>query len=61
MVRVVGIEDLIIDRLSASRFWKSQRDSEQANVLFRSFRDQIDIQYLRVRAKKEKVDDILPS
>ncbi len=60
-VRVVGIEDLIIDRLSASKFWKSQRDSEQANALFKSFRAQIDLQYLRERAKQERVDDILPS
>ena len=61
MVKVVGIEDLIIDRLAASKFWKSQRDSEQAKVLFRSFKDQIDLRYLIKRAKQEKVDDILPS
>ena len=61
MVKVVGIEDLIIDRLSASKFWKSQRDSEQAKALFRGFRDQIDLQYLEERAKQEKVADILPS
>jgi hypothetical protein len=60
-VRVVGIEDLIIDRLSASKFWKSQRDSDQANALFKSFRAQLDLQYLRERAKQDKVDDILPS
>src|SRR5712692_9969985 len=60
-VRVVGVEDLIIDRLAAAKFWKSRRDSEQANALFRSFRDQIDLQYLKERAKQEKVDGILPS
>jgi len=60
-VRVVGIEDLIIDRLAAAKFWNSQRDSEQANVLFNSFRKKIDLQYLRERARQERVDDILPS
>ena len=60
-VRVVGIEDLIIDRLAAAKFWNSQRDSEQANALFNSFRKQIDLQYLRERARQERVDDILPS
>jgi hypothetical protein len=59
-VRVVGVEELIIDRLKAAKFWKSGRDSEQAVVLFNGFRDRIDIDYLRARAREEKVDDILP-
>jgi len=59
-VRVVGVEDLIIDRLAAAKFWKSQRDAEQARALFVSFRKQVDLQYLRRRAKEEKVDDVLP-
>ncbi len=32
-VRVIGVEDLIIDRLGAAKFWKSERDSEQASAL----------------------------
>ncbi len=60
-VRVVGVEDLIIDRLAAAKFWKSQRDSDQAIALFKGFRKQIDLQYLRERARQEGVDDILPS
>jgi len=59
-VRVVGVEDLIIDRLAAAKHWKSQRDVEQARALFDGFKKQIDIQYLRKRAKEEKVEDILP-
>src|SRR5437879_6048488 len=59
-VRIVGVEDLIIDRLAAAKFWKSQVDLEQAQALWRGFRKQIDLQYLRRRAKEEKVEDFLP-
>ena len=59
-VVVVGVEELIIDRLRAAKFWKSGRDAEQALVLFNGFTKRIDLDYLRRRAKEEKVDDILP-
>ena len=59
-VRVVGLEELIIDRLRAAKFRTSGRDAEQALVLFSGFRKRIDLDYLRRRAKEEKVDDILP-
>ncbi len=59
LVRIVGVEELIIDRLKAAKFWKSRRDSEQAVVLFNGFRERIDLEYLRKRAREEKVDDVL--
>jgi hypothetical protein len=59
-VRIVGVEDLIIDRLAAAKFWKSQVDLEQAKALWKGFRKQIDLQYLRKRARDEKVEDVLP-
>jgi hypothetical protein len=59
-VRIVGVEDLIIDRLAAAKFSKSQVDFEQAKVLRESFRKQIDLQYLRKRAREEEVEDVLP-
>lgn len=59
-VRVVAVEELIIDRLRAAKFWKSGRDSEQAAVLFKGFKERIDLEYLRKRAEEEKVDDVLP-
>jgi len=59
-VRVVGVEELIIDRLRAAKSWRRGRDAEQALVLFRGFRQSIDLDYLRRRAKEERVDDILP-
>ncbi len=59
-VNIVGVEDLIIDRLEAAKFWKSERDSEQATVLYQVFRGAIDLEYLRKRAAEEGVQDILP-
>ena len=59
-VRIVGVEDLIIDRLAAAKFWKSQVDLEQAKALWKGFRKQIDLQYLRKRAREERVEEVLP-
>jgi predicted nucleotidyltransferase len=58
-VRVVGVEELVLDRLKAAKFWKSGRDAEQALVLLSGFRNRIDFNYLRKRAKEDGVDDIL--
>ncbi len=58
-VRVVGPEDLIIDRLVAAKFWKSERDGEQAFALFNVFRKRLDLPYLRKRGKGENVQDML--
>jgi hypothetical protein len=55
-VRVVGVEDLIIDRLAAAKHWKSTRGEEQARALFHVFAKQMDMKYLRKRATEEKVD-----
>ncbi|HVC27795.1 MAG TPA: hypothetical protein VND40_06500 [Nitrososphaerales archaeon] len=59
-VSVVGVEDLIVDRLVGAKHWKSARDAEQAVVLFNSFEESIDAEYLKRRAREERVDDILP-
>lgn len=58
-VRVIGIEDLIIDRLAAAKFWESARDLERARALLSSFRDRIDRNYLKRTAKKKRVENIL--
>lgn len=58
-VRVVGVEDLIVDRLSAAKFWKSDRDMEQAKALLETFRSSIDFEYLRTTAEKKGIGDSL--
>ena len=57
--RIVGVEELILDRLSAAKFWNIPADYEKARVLYDNFEKQIDKDYLREIAKKKKVDDLL--
>jgi hypothetical protein len=59
MVRVISIEDLIIDRLCACKWWRSQTDCEQARYLIGVYLDRCDRRYLAERARKEEVDDML--
>lgn len=54
-VFVIGIEDLIVDRLCACKFWNSTLDCEQANVLLNTHKDKIDHEYLKNRAEQEEV------
>jgi len=57
--RIVGVEELILDRLSAAKFWNIPADYEKAKVLYENFEKQINKDYLRENAKKKKVDDLL--
>jgi len=57
--RIVAVEELILDRLSAAKFWNILADYEKAKVLYDNFEKQIDKDYLREIAKKKKVDDLL--
>ena len=60
---VIGIEDLVIDRLKACVFWKSEDDCLWAKYLLEKYREEIDLNYLKERAKEDKVvaklEDIL--
>jgi predicted nucleotidyltransferase len=58
-VRVVGIEDLIIDRLNAYVYWKSAHDGVWAQRLMIRHADSIDWTYLRKRARQQGVADAL--
>jgi hypothetical protein len=57
--RIVGVEELILDRLSAAKFWNIPADYEKAKVLYDNFEKQIDKDSLRENAKKKKVYDLL--
>jgi hypothetical protein len=57
--RIVGVEELILDRLSAAKFWNIPADYEKAKVLYDNFEKQINKDYLRENAKKKRVDDLL--
>ena len=58
-VRIIGVEELILDRLSAAKFWNIPADYEKAKVLYDNFKKQTDIDYLEENAKKKKVEDLL--
>ncbi|MGB9873838.1 MAG: hypothetical protein ACPLRS_02595 [Hydrogenobacter sp.] len=52
---VIGVEDLIVDRLNACVFWKSQGDCEIATYLYEKYKEHIDLSYLIQRLKEEQV------
>jgi len=58
-VNVIGVEDLIVDRLAHVKFFNVAGDMEKAKVLYTNFKRQIDENYLREIAKKRGVEDIL--
>ena len=58
-VFIIGVEDLIIDRLAAAKFWKSPADSQWAAKLLALHAQEIDLKYLQEAARREKVADVL--
>ena len=58
-VQIVGVEELILDRLRGAKFRRSARDSEQAAALYSVFKAGLDLEYLRKRAKEDKVDELV--
>jgi predicted nucleotidyltransferase len=55
---VIGIEDLVIDRLNAFRHWKSEIDKEMVELLTRRYRNDLDWPYLEKRAKLPENDTL---
>ncbi len=49
-IYVIGLEDLILDRLSACKFWKSEEDCRMSEFLIRKYLEELDIEYLQNRA-----------
>lgn len=56
---IIGVEDLIVDRLSAAKFWKSSSDAQWAARLLALHIDEIDPNYLLQAAEKAQVEDFL--
>jgi len=53
---MVGLEDLIIDRLNACKHWKSETDCEMATLLVARYREELDRAYLERRAARPEND-----
>lgn len=58
-VSVLGVEDLIVDRLNACVHWDSREACEWARTLIDAYRDRIEWDYLRQRALSEHVEEAL--
>lgn len=58
-VKVIGIEDLIVDRLNSCVHWKYETDCEWASYLLKKFEKDLDLRYLKERAAMEHVDEKL--
>ena len=58
---IIGMEDLLIDRLNAYVHWGSLSDFEQAAMIFSLHRDQLDVGYLEAEAGKQGLLDALES
>jgi len=58
-VYVIGIEDLIIDRMAACSEWKSDTDCKQAYYMLRYYQNRIDFKYLNEKAKQEGLLTVL--
>ena len=48
--RIIGIEDLVIDRLNACKYWKSEIDCEMVELLLARYLKEIDWPYLEKKA-----------
>lgn len=53
---IIGIEDLIIDRLNACKHWKSEIDCEMVELLVNHYFNDIDWPYLEKKAVKPEND-----
>lgn len=58
-VRVIGPEDLVVDRLTAAKFWKARTDLDWAAAVLLLHQDRIDPEYLEQAATREGVSDFL--
>lgn len=58
-VRVVTVEDAIVDRLLAAEYWKSRTDWEQAVLLYEAHAARLHRQILEDRARANDVEEAL--
>ena len=55
---VIGLEDLIIDRMNACKHRQSEVDGEMAELLIVRYRDELDWAYLEKRAARKENDTL---
>jgi hypothetical protein len=55
---IIGLEDLIIDRMNACKHWKSEVDCEMTELLIVRYRGELDWAYLEKRAALPENDTL---
>jgi hypothetical protein len=58
-VRIAVVEDLFVKRLAAAKHWQVEAALEEAYLLWRDYRDRMDVAYLDKQARTYKVVDLL--
>jgi hypothetical protein len=53
---IIGIEDLIIDRLCACKYWKSEIDCEMVELFMKRYRSDLDWSYLEKKAVLPEIE-----
>ena len=56
--RIIGIEDLMIDRLNACKHWKSEIDCEMVELLAKKYFNELDWSYLEEKATRPENDSL---
>lgn len=55
-VYVISIEDIIMDRLRASLYWKESESKEWGMKLLANYYDELDIQYMKTVGAESKIE-----
>lgn len=58
-VQIAVVEDLFIKRLAAAKHWQVPEALEEAWLLWKGYRDEMDTTYLNRKAKEYHVEDLL--
>lgn len=54
--RILGVEDLIVDRMNACKHWKSEVDCEMVELLITRYNQNLDWDYLKNKASRPEND-----
>ncbi len=57
--KIIGIEDMITDRLNSCKYWKYEVDCEMVELLIRKYHRELDWKYLEEKAKRPQNDTLL--
>jgi len=56
--RIIGIEDLVVDRMNACKHWRSEIDCEMVELLVRRYMDDLDWPYLEKKTAMPENDTL---